>query len=283
MAEREAYGVGGRLLAETLKGVVEDAGSLRARFSSNTRMALELAFPSTEVRNFRVPGLEVVFSEVSVVGVIRRLNDTFGSNWSFRIIKYEFVPPSNPVQVVVHGRLVVSVMTSGAASMEGMRASQGSDECVKDGIGCSSLTADPNGNLINIGWDIKTAASDALKKAASLLGVGLDLYERAPSAPAAPGGQQQQQGPQQRGTFPAADPDQLAQPFQIDKVVQMFRNDFGVEPEVWCPFLGLRGPADLTQGMVTGLLTHQHPFIAEAKARSGRNPAPAMGINTSHA
>ena len=94
--------------------------------------------------------------------VIHRLNEAFAGNWSFEIAEYTQLED----EVVVLGRLTA----------EGV---------VKQQFGSSKVTiAKSNGNSLCIGDDLKSAASDALKKTATLLGVGLHLYGDIPASDA---------------------------------------------------------------------------------------------------
>ena len=54
------------------------------------------------------------------------------------------------------------------------------DGIIKMAFGGSSITRDRGNKPVSIADDLKSAGSDALKKAASLLGVGLELYGAAP-------------------------------------------------------------------------------------------------------
>ena len=88
--------------------------------------------------------------------VIQRLNDAFDANWSFEIIDHEVLNDTD--EVVVQGKL----------SANGV---------VKTQFGSSRITrARESGEMISLSDDMKAAATDALKKAATLLGVGLHLY-----------------------------------------------------------------------------------------------------------
>jgi hypothetical protein len=105
--------------------------------------------------------------------VIARLNEAFGGNWSFEVVTHEILDD----EVLVLGRL---------------RAE--SANVVKMSFGSSRITRDDRTKKpIAIGDDLKAAATDALKKSATLLGVGLNLYGGAPvvshdiQKPAAPG------------------------------------------------------------------------------------------------
>ena len=88
--------------------------------------------------------------------VIQRLNNAFEANWSFAILKHEIVKETD--EVVVLGEL----------SANGI---------VKTQFGSSRITrARETDEMISLADDLKAAATDALKKAATLLGVGLHLY-----------------------------------------------------------------------------------------------------------
>jgi hypothetical protein len=88
---------------------------------------------------------------------IRRLNDAFDSEWSFEVVEHHVYD----AEVVVVGKLTAAGIT-------------------KTAFGGSSITTNSQtGEVISIADDLKAAATDALKKAASLLGVGLDLYSEA--------------------------------------------------------------------------------------------------------
>ena len=85
---------------------------------------------------------------------IKRLNLAFDYNWSFEI-EEERVESGF---IVVRGRLTA----------EGISKSQ---------FGTSQITLSKDtGEVVAIGDDYKAAGSDALKKCASLLGIGLHLY-----------------------------------------------------------------------------------------------------------
>ena len=97
-------------------------------------------------------------SYVETHAVIARLNEGCDA-WDFTIEKYDVMEE----EVVVLGRLVI----------EGT--------ITKSAFGGSSITRDRDGRPMSIANDLKAAGSDALKKAASLLGVGLELYGGTPS------------------------------------------------------------------------------------------------------
>jgi hypothetical protein len=88
--------------------------------------------------------------------VIQRLNDAFDSEWSFTITKHEIMQETDEV-------IVIGQLNAGGI--------------VKSQFGSSRITrAKETGDIISLADDLKAAATDALKKAATLLGVGLHLY-----------------------------------------------------------------------------------------------------------
>ena len=87
--------------------------------------------------------------------VIARLIEAFGLVWSFRVLQHEI----GNHQVIVLGELRVG-------------------DTVKQAFGGSDITRARNGDgqSLSVADDLKSAATDALKKAATLFGVGLHLY-----------------------------------------------------------------------------------------------------------
>jgi len=100
--------------------------------------------------------------------VNRLLNEAFGHRWSWEVLDTLIVPDvTDPQEVIVKGRLTVYMPDGG--------------QIVKVQFGGSDVKRFKNGNAISLADDLKAASSDALKKAASLLGVGLDLYDDEPA------------------------------------------------------------------------------------------------------
>ena len=94
---------------------------------------------------------------VETADVIRRLNEGFDGEWSFEIIEYQQLHD----EVVVLGKLTA----------EGISKSQfGSHKITR------AKRAKKDGEVVNIGYDLKAAASDALKKVSTHFGVALHLY-----------------------------------------------------------------------------------------------------------
>ena len=95
--------------------------------------------------------------------VIQRLNDAFDADWSFNIVRHDVLNDTD--EVIVLGELKAGSV-------------------VKTQFGSSRITrARESGEIVSLADDLKAAATDALKKAATLLGVGLHLYRNNPPHP----------------------------------------------------------------------------------------------------
>ena len=95
---------------------------------------------------------------VDVHTVVERLNE--GSDgWSFEVVSHQILTD----EVIVLGRLTLEGLT-------------------KSAFGGALITRGDTGQPISIGDDLKAAAADALKKSASLFGVGLELYAGKPNS-----------------------------------------------------------------------------------------------------
>ena len=95
-------------------------------------------------------------SYVEAHSVIARLNEGCDV-WSFEIVEH---------QILAEEVVVVAKLTA--------------DGIMKMAFGGSSITRDREGRAMSIADALKAAGSDALKKAASLLGVALELYGAGP-------------------------------------------------------------------------------------------------------
>jgi hypothetical protein len=94
---------------------------------------------------------------VDVAAVIARLNEGCDT-WSFEVLEHQILD----AEVVVLGRLTA-------------------DGVIKCAFGGTSITLDKGGEVMSVADDLKAASSDSLKKCASLLGVGLELYGGQPA------------------------------------------------------------------------------------------------------
>ena len=95
--------------------------------------------------------------------VITRLNEAFSGQWSFEVLAHEVTE----TEAIVHGKLSAGGVTKTAFG--------GSD------IARHKESQKP----VSIADDLKSAASDSLKKAATLFGIGLHLYDKPQRPPAA--------------------------------------------------------------------------------------------------
>lgn len=108
-------------------------------------------FPPELVKQRQGQGGKML-SYLETHSVIARLNEGCDA-WSFEIVEHQILDE----EVVVIGKLTADGVT-------------------KMAFGGSSITRDREGRPVSIADDAKASASDCLKKAASLLGVGLELY-----------------------------------------------------------------------------------------------------------
>ena len=119
---------------------------------------LKEEFPGDLIKYRRAPGgKELAYIEGSQY--IRRLNEAFKNDWNFSILEYKIFESG----VMVLGKL--SIPSFGIE---------------KEAFGGADIMKKKSGEVINIADDLKSAATDALKKAASMLGVGLHLYSEDP-------------------------------------------------------------------------------------------------------
>jgi hypothetical protein len=114
---------------------------------------LKQPFPTNQIKNRQTSiGMTVAYLETPTV--INRLNDVFNGEWSFKIIEHKFLDDD----VVVIGELTAEGIT-------------------KQQFGTCELHQDSeDGIVLSMGDALKAAASDALKKSATLFGIGLQLY-----------------------------------------------------------------------------------------------------------
>lgn len=119
----------------------------------NIREILNREFPNDLIK--QRPGLGgMVLDYVEGAEYIRRLNEAFAGDWEWTIDESLCVGED----IVVRGTLFAG----------GLR---------KQAYGGTQITRNRNtGNPVCLADDYKTAATDALKKASSLFGIGLHLY-----------------------------------------------------------------------------------------------------------
>lgn len=124
------------------------------------RELLEEPFPPAQIRHR--PGRHgESLAYVSGADVVHRLNAALQGAWSFTIVQHEVLDD----EVVVLGRLSAGGIT-------------------KEAFGSSAITRSrDHDSVVSLGDDFKSAATDALKKAATLLGVALHLYTEGSTPP----------------------------------------------------------------------------------------------------
>jgi hypothetical protein len=99
--------------------------------------------------------------------ITSKLNETLGFlNWSFRIVEHGIHPEADECWAL--GELTVSV---------------GDRTVTRQQFGSQKVKRSRSSGVpLDIGFDLKGAGTDALKKCASLIGVGLYLWAKAPPA-----------------------------------------------------------------------------------------------------
>ena len=131
---------------------------LRAEVTMN-RTLLEHPFDPAQIKQRK--GRNGVLDYVEGHTVIARLNAALDGAWSFEVVAHEV----RDDEVLVLGKLTAAGI-------------------VKMQFGASQVTRDRETKaLISLGDDLKAAATDALKKCATFLGVGLHLYAERPLRP----------------------------------------------------------------------------------------------------
>ena len=116
------------------------------------RELIEQPFPKELLKTRKGP-FGRPFSYVEGTEYIKRLNEAMDGAWSFEVVEHKVLQ----TEVIVLGKLMAGGVT-------------------KMAFGGSSITVSREGEVISIADDLKAAATDSLKKASSLLGVGLHLY-----------------------------------------------------------------------------------------------------------
>lgn len=122
------------------------------------RSLLEAPFDRTQIKQ-REGAFGDQLDYLEGATVIQRLNDALESEWTFEVVDHQI----HEQEVFVLGKL----------SQNGI---------VKMQFGKSAITRSRATNaVVSLGDDLKAAATDALKKCATLFGVGLHLYFDVPA------------------------------------------------------------------------------------------------------
>ena len=113
----------------------------------------------------------VALSYVSGEQVVSRLNEVLGvGGWSFRVLRHDIHAEADEAWVL--GELVAEI---------------GERTVVRQQFGSQKVRRSRStGAPLDLGFDLKGASTDAMKKCASLLGVGLYLSRKEPPRPAQP-------------------------------------------------------------------------------------------------
>ena len=119
------------------------------------RALLEKPFEPSQIKQ-RQGNFGHILDYVEGHVVTSRLNDAFDGNWSFEVVKYRILKDTD--EVLVLGKLTAEGVTKMAFGSKEIERSKDTKA------------------IVSLGDDLKAASTDALKKAASLLGVGLYLY-----------------------------------------------------------------------------------------------------------
>src|SRR5499426_2913611 len=120
------------------------------------RELLERPFLPEQIRQRK--GRNGLLDYVEGHSVIQRLNEALQGAWSFEIVHHEV----REEEVLVLGKLTAEGIT-------------------KMQFGSSQVTRErESGALVSLGDDLKAAGTDALKKCATFLGIGLHLYAEKP-------------------------------------------------------------------------------------------------------
>ena len=125
------------------------------------RSLLEQPFEAGQIKQRR--GLYGPLDYVEGHSVIARLNQALEGVWSFEITYHDV----RDDEVIVLGKLTA-------------------ENVVKTQFGVSQITRKEGGAVVSLGDDLKAAATDALKKCATFLGVALHLYADKPIGGRAP-------------------------------------------------------------------------------------------------
>jgi hypothetical protein len=126
-------------------------------FSSDQLALLTQKTPAAFVKKRPGPGGQPL-NYVEIGYVVNLLNQVFGWDWDFRIISEQI----GRKQVWVRGELVVR---------------SGGSQIIKSQFGGADIRFNPKtGQSLSIADDLKAAASDCLKKCASLTGAMGDIY-----------------------------------------------------------------------------------------------------------
>ena len=152
------------------------------------RELLEQPFTPAQIRQRK--GRNGMLDYVEGHTVISRLNEALEGEWSFEIVHHEV----REEEVLVVGKLSAGPV-------------------VKMAFGGSQVTRErESGGMVSLVDDLKAAATDALKKCATFLGVGLHLYADKPIGGRAPAPRPGETAPTRAGVAPPRPASPAAEP-----------------------------------------------------------------------
>ncbi|MBI4553800.1 MAG: hypothetical protein HY710_16155 [Candidatus Latescibacteria bacterium] len=202
---------------------------------------IQRPFPSDQIRR-RKTALGTTLDYLETHTVIARLNETFGGLWSFKILDHKLLEDD----VVVLGELTAEGVT-------------------KQQFGTCELRQEGDeGVVLSMGDALKAAASDALKKAATLFGIGLHLYHSAESAPVSPPEAALPEPTPEPEPEPAPEPGpppDLITDFQVAEIIELAKQRKITQAQVERRARERygRGLAELTQAEAQEIITKLRP------------------------
>lgn len=204
--------------------------------------------------------------------IISRLNECYGTNWSFNIV--DRIVDFSQKQVAVCGVLRVlgepraiklesltvesNPEIASHANIEAMTGElkQTQQSWVeKQQWGGVSMNTYESGRIVCLGDDLKIATTDALKKCATLLGVGLYLYDQDNDADiVAP-----TVSPEKTAETEKTEPISAVQIEAIKKIIK----EHSIDEETLKKALGVESFETLTSSEAAKFIIRRHPFWEE--------------------
>ncbi len=234
--------------------------------------ALAREFPESDIRQdvYRV-GSNFYPTYIPAPAFIMRLNELLGTGWDF--VVHDHGITADYTQVWVRATLTIWSWVQDPAGNWHRVASSRSQY----GNAFLKRCSYPDGSqgFVNFGYDLKAAATDALRKCASLFGVAMHLYTK-DEAPM----QGMDQHEQAELDAVAAEAEQAAaqapaEQFQIALISSMFER-FGKPQREWMQGLGVSDLSQITGEMAQQVLSGTHPYAQSVGAQPS---APMTGQN----
>jgi hypothetical protein len=224
--------------------------------------ALAAPFPESLVRQGRPRSDSFAPRYIDGVSMQRRLDEVLDGRWNFLVLREMILPPANPTQVVVVGRLTLE--------FAGQRYT-------RDGHGSAFVrrTGGQNDGLIeDLGNDLKAAATDAMKVAAAKFGVARYLYDDPPAA------ESPQAAPNWAVGRPVSPGQPMgAEPLQIQQIREMLTRLGTTEQHLLSCLMIPALEGYLTAADAASLLAGQHAFVQQYAVAG----TPAGGLTASQA